>query len=66
MAAGIDAMYAFVGAVYGEDVATGIANAAEYERHTNASWDPFADLYNLTDYTPVTNRDTARLQVHLH
>lgn len=49
VSAGIDAVLAWIGSLYGDDVALGIANVMEYERHTNSSWDPFADLYNLTD-----------------
>ena len=48
VSAGIDVLFAWIGAVFGNETATGVANALEYERHLNASWDPFADLYNLT------------------
>ncbi|KAK7049310.1 hypothetical protein VNI00_005911 [Paramarasmius palmivorus] len=37
VSAGIDATLAWVSAVYGDDVASGIANGMEYPRHTNAS-----------------------------
>jgi transcriptional regulator GlxA family with amidase domain len=46
--AGIDVLFAWMEAVYGNATATGVANGLEYERHLNSSWDPFADLYNLT------------------
>lgn len=48
VSAGIDALFGWIAAVYGEPTAAGVANGMEYERHLNASWDPFADLYNLT------------------
>ncbi|KAH7160744.1 DJ-1/PfpI family protein [Dactylonectria macrodidyma] len=47
ISAGIDATLAFIESIYGSDNATYIANMMEYERHTNSSWDPFADLYGL-------------------
>lgn len=45
--AGIDVLFAWLEAVYGNATATRVANSLEYERHLNSSWDPFADLYNL-------------------
>lgn len=45
--AGIDALFAWIEAVYGNATATGVANSLEYERHLNSSWDPFADIYHL-------------------
>lgn len=48
VSAGIDVLFAWMEAVFGDATATGVANSLEYERHLNASWDPFADLYNLT------------------
>ena len=47
VSAGIDVIFAFMGEVYGEEVATSIASFLEYERHTDSAWDPFSDLYNL-------------------
>ncbi|KAJ8693359.1 hypothetical protein PTI98_008361 [Pleurotus ostreatus] len=47
ISAGIDAALAFVGEIYGEGLATDIANAMEYERNTDPTRDPFADLYGL-------------------
>ncbi|KAK7049309.1 hypothetical protein VNI00_005910 [Paramarasmius palmivorus] len=47
VSAGIDGTLAWMAEVFGEDVATNVANGMEYERHTNASWDPFAELYGL-------------------
>lgn len=43
----MDVTLAWVSHTYGDEVAKGIANTLEYERHTNASWDPFAELYGL-------------------
>lgn len=48
VSAGIDVLFAWMEAVFGNATATEVANVLEYERHLNASWDPFADLYNLT------------------
>lgn len=45
--AGIDGMFAFVAAHWGEDIAKDLANTLEYERHTDPSWDPFAKVYGL-------------------
>ncbi|KYK62085.1 ThiJ/PfpI family protein [Drechmeria coniospora] len=43
ISAGIDMMYAFVGAHYGEDVAAAIAWDAEYTRNLDPSDDPFSE-----------------------
>lgn len=48
VAAGIDATYAFVEAIYGLEATNWILSKVEYERHTDASWDPWADYYNTT------------------
>jgi transcriptional regulator GlxA family with amidase domain len=48
VSAGIDLTYAFVSAVYGEDVATYLANLAEYMRHTDPNDDPFSYIWNVT------------------
>ncbi|KAI0385239.1 class I glutamine amidotransferase-like protein [Hypomontagnella monticulosa] len=42
ISAGMDMMYAFVAAQFGEDVAQDIANASEYVRNTDPDVDPFA------------------------
>ncbi|KAG6832772.1 hypothetical protein H0H87_000425 [Tephrocybe sp. NHM501043] len=47
VSAGIDVIFAWIKEVYGENTATEIANILEYERHTDPSWDPFSDLYDL-------------------
>lgn len=49
VSAGIDTTLAWMAAVWGEDVADSVSLGMEYERHTNASWDPFSTYYNLTD-----------------
>jgi transcriptional regulator GlxA family with amidase domain len=47
ISAGVDGMYAFVAARYGQDVADGIALGNEWSKWPNATYDPFADHYNL-------------------
>lgn len=46
MSAGLDLTYAWIGHVYGEDVADYIAMAIEYKRWYNASDDPFAAVWD--------------------
>ncbi|KZV63160.1 DJ-1/PfpI family protein, partial [Peniophora sp. CONT] len=45
VSAGIDGMFAFLAATWGEDVAKELADELEYERHIDSAWDPFAELY---------------------
>lgn len=52
VSAGMDLMFAWIEAVYGVDVAQQIADAMEYGRHRDASCDPFADRYGLTETGP--------------
>lgn len=47
ISAGIDVIFAFIGEVYGDEIATTLANNMEYERHMDPSWDPFAELHHL-------------------
>jgi transcriptional regulator GlxA family with amidase domain len=47
VSAGMDVTFAFIGAVYGAEVAEEVANVLEYERHVDSSWDPFAGLAGL-------------------
>jgi transcriptional regulator GlxA family with amidase domain len=47
VSAGLDVTFAFLEKVYGDGVAASIANWLEYERHTDPSWDPFANLYGI-------------------
>lgn len=42
ISAGIDMMYAFVADQFGEDVASRLADDAEYVRNTDSTNDPFA------------------------
>lgn len=48
IAAGIDATFAFIEAIYGEPSVDQIISRIEYERHKDASWDPWADYWNTT------------------
>lgn len=48
VAAGIDATYAFVEAIYGTAATDWILSKVEYERHTDPNWDPWGDYYNTT------------------
>ncbi|KAG5636623.1 hypothetical protein H0H81_007391 [Sphagnurus paluster] len=54
VSAGLDVTFAFIAEVWGNQTAVDLANVLEYERHTNSSWDPFAELYGLVDPVPVT------------
>ncbi|KAK1994730.1 DJ-1/PfpI family protein [Colletotrichum falcatum] len=45
ISAGIDLTFAWIGAVYGEDVAKRIADRMEYTPVQDPSWDPFANLW---------------------
>ncbi|KAJ3945275.1 mitochondrial aldehyde dehydrogenase [Colletotrichum fioriniae] len=45
ISAGIDLAFAWIGAVYGKNVAKNIANRMEYTPVEDPSWDPFADLW---------------------
>ncbi|KZV97007.1 class I glutamine amidotransferase-like protein [Exidia glandulosa HHB12029] len=49
VAAGMDGMFAWITQIYGEAAATVAANVIEYDRHTDASWDPFSDAWRTTD-----------------
>lgn len=48
ISAGMDATYAFVAQVFGEEVARGLADASEYERHTDSEWDPFGERWGVS------------------
>jgi transcriptional regulator GlxA family with amidase domain len=45
VSAGMDMIYAFASAQYGEDVANDLAQSGEYVRNTNSADDQFAALY---------------------
>lgn len=47
VSAGLDAIFAFMAAIYGEEAAGKVSDILEYERHKDSSWDPYAELYNL-------------------
>ncbi|KAG5641819.1 hypothetical protein DXG03_004161 [Asterophora parasitica] len=49
VSAGLDLTFAFIAKVYGQKAADDVANILEYERHTDSTWDPYAELYNLKD-----------------
>ena len=48
ISAGIDTTLAFIQHVYGEKVATGLADSMEYNWHRDPDWDPFAGIFNVT------------------
>jgi hypothetical protein len=48
VAAGMDGMLAFIAHLYGDEFATNEANSVEYDWHKNATWDPFAAIWNVT------------------
>ncbi|KAF2795176.1 ThiJ/PfpI family protein [Melanomma pulvis-pyrius CBS 109.77] len=45
ISAGIDLIFAWVGEVFGEDVATFVADSSEYERNTDSGADRFAERW---------------------
>lgn len=47
VSAAVDTAYAFVADVYGEEAAQYTADASEYTRWTNASYDPFAERWGV-------------------
>ncbi|CAF1215146.1 unnamed protein product [Adineta steineri] len=48
VAAGMDMTYAFISTVFSPDIANQLANAMEYEPHTNPDWDPFCEIWKVT------------------
>ena len=48
VSAGMDMALALIEKIEGSEVATKIAHGTEYDRHTDATWDPFAELYDYT------------------
>jgi transcriptional regulator GlxA family with amidase domain len=48
VAAGMDMAAALLETLFGPEATTTATKAAELEVHTDASWDPFAELYGLT------------------
>ncbi|HYB98642.1 MAG TPA: DJ-1/PfpI family protein [Candidatus Limnocylindrales bacterium] len=49
VSAGMDMLLALVERLYGSELATTIEQRAEYDRHRDPTWDPFARLYGLVD-----------------
>lgn len=49
VSAGLDTVFAFIAAVYGEEASEKVSNILEYERHRDPSWDPYAELNGLRD-----------------
>jgi transcriptional regulator GlxA family with amidase domain len=47
VSAGIDVTFAFIKMLHGEEVAKKVANVMEYDRHTDANWDPFAAVWGV-------------------
>ena len=47
VSAGIDMSLHVIARLYGDSLATRLANSAEYEWHRDPSWDPFAKLHGL-------------------
>lgn len=48
VSAGMDMALALIQRILGPDAAKEIATWTEYEWHSEASWDPFAEVYGLT------------------
>ena len=40
-------IYSFTSTIYGETLSDRAVNIIEYEVHKDASWDPFADVWNV-------------------
>jgi transcriptional regulator GlxA family with amidase domain len=47
VSAGMDMALAVIERIYGKDITERLATATEYDRHTDASWDPFAKIHGL-------------------
>jgi transcriptional regulator GlxA family with amidase domain len=47
VSAGMDMMWAFLSHIYGP-IANALVNGDEYTPHTNADWDPFSVLFNVS------------------
>lgn len=47
VAAGIDAIFAFVETVYGGEAAENIVKLIEYDRHLDPAWDPWAKVHGV-------------------
>ena len=51
VSAGIDVTFAFIEKIYGAENATAVANGIEYDRHTDPDWDPFSDIFPISNST---------------
>ena len=49
VAAGMDMAAALLADLFGKDIAHRATTRAEFEVHEDASWDPFAKIYGLTE-----------------
>jgi len=58
VSAGIDVAYAFVAALYWDDVAGGIANSSDCVRWLDPSYDPFAAVWNVMKRWDVVRSDS--------
>jgi transcriptional regulator GlxA family with amidase domain len=47
VAAGMDMTLALIAYLYGDELASGVADGVEYEWHRDSSWDPFAAKHRL-------------------
>lgn len=47
VSAGIDMALAVIERLYGSELSKQLATLTEYDRHTDASWDPFAKIHGL-------------------
>lgn len=56
ISAGIDVTLAFIERLYGKENATYVANMMEYDRHEDAAWDPFADIFKPNMTGVLTDR----------
>ena len=57
VSAGIDVAYAWLEEVYGKGAADYIAMSGEYRRWTNASDDPFAEIWGTSEVKGMSARD---------
>lgn len=57
IAAGMDATFAFVKSIHGQNVADDLANSLEYERHEDSSWDPYAKIWGVPGAVRVIEED---------
>lgn len=51
ISAGIDVAYAWVSRVYGDEVAQYLSLSAEYDRETDAHYDPYGKIWDVPGAT---------------